>query len=300
MSNPDGAVLASSKTPKEIPVTREPHRIRLYFLFLLCGIATGAAVLLSSNIIVGVILQVVISLTFLFVSLRMRSNDRFHRYWEVFYAFFISSVVVLLRSLAIGLVILYGSASSLSGQELIAIADFIATVSVIIVLTKASGRSLSSLYLRTGNLRLGLTVGIIAFSVFAVGILLSFQFLYGNPHGISFTRLLSFTPLLLAASALNAPKEELWFRGLFLGKYQPLLGRAVSNLLQAPLFMLAHVELQYAQFGVAFLFSFLALTFIAGIAAGYLIQKTDSLIGSSIAHAGADVGVFLLLLLSLL
>jgi len=129
---------------------------------------------------------------------------------------------------------------------------------------------------------------------------LGFQFLYGNSHGISFGRLLSFTPLLLAAAALNAPKEELWFRGLILGKTQPLLGRSLSNLLQAPIFMLAHFEPQYAQFGDVFLLSFLALTFIAGVGFGYMIQKTDSLIGSSIAHAGADVGVYLLLLLPLL
>jgi len=71
----------------------------------------------------------------------MRTSEKFKKYWEVFFAFFISGTVVLLRSVAIGLAIIYGSASTLSGQEVIGVSDFVLTVTVILVLTKVSGKN---------------------------------------------------------------------------------------------------------------------------------------------------------------
>ncbi len=160
--------------------------------------------------------------------------------------------------------------------------------------------SLSSIFLKKGNLRLGLGVGFAALAVLFFGILIGFQLLYGNSHGIQFSRVLSVSPLVLIAAALNATNEELWFRGLFLKKYEPLFGRKMANLLQAPIFMLAHVEMQYSQFGDVFFVSFLALVFALGLILGHFMQKTDSIIGPTLAHIGADIGIYLPLLLSLI
>jgi len=117
------------------------HPIRLYFLFLTRAIGTGFFAIISPNVVLGLTGQVTITLAFLFLSLRMRTSEKFKKYWEVFFAFFISGTVVLLRSVAIGLAIIYGSASTLSGQEVIGVSDFVLTVTVILVLTKVSGKN---------------------------------------------------------------------------------------------------------------------------------------------------------------
>ena len=73
----------------------------------------------------------------------------------------------------------------------------------------------------------------------------------------------------------------------------------MANLLQAPVFALAHYNHEYAQFGFAFLASFMVITFLLGLGLGYLMQKTDGLLGPALAHAGADVGIYLAIILPL-
>ena len=97
-----------------------------------------------------------------------------------------------------------------------------------------------------------------------------FEIIFGNSRGgrLTLAKFLSLTPALLVLVLLNGPREELWFRGLFLKKYEPLLGRRMSNLLQAPIFALAHYNHEYAQFGFVFLFSFVMITFLLGLGLG--------------------------------
>ncbi len=275
----------------------------LFFLFLIIGTAIIAVELLSqSNGAAGIVSETIVVGVLLASSISMKRSLRFERYWSAFFAFFVSATVVLLRTLALTGVASYygGSTSSFSAQALIAISVFLVTVLPIIILTKASGASLASIFLKKGDLQLGLGVGVPTLVMLFFGILIGFQLLYGNSHGIQFSTLLSASPLVLIAAALNASNEELWFRGLFLKKFEPFFGMKMSNLLQAPVFMLAHVEMQYSQFGDSFLILFLVLVFIAGLGFGYFMQKSESIIGPTLAHIGADVGIYLPLLLSLL
>jgi membrane protease YdiL (CAAX protease family) len=159
---------------------------------------------------------------------------------------------------------------------------------------------MGSIYLRKGNLRGGLVAGTLGFFLLYIGILVGFQVLYGSSHGISFVRLFELSPVVLVLASLNAPKEEIWFRSLFFGKSVPLFGNLEANLLAGPLFALAHLNAQYSQFGVGFQIGFLILVFSLGLFWGYLMQKTNSIIASSLVHAGADVAIFLPILLSLL
>jgi DNA-binding transcriptional ArsR family regulator len=63
---------------------------------------------------------------------------------------------------------------------------------------------------------------------------------------------------------------------------------------------LAHYNAQYSQFGPEFQAEFLLLVFLLALFWGYLIQRTGGMIGSSLMHAGADVAIYLSILLSLL
>jgi membrane protease YdiL (CAAX protease family) len=87
----------------------------------------------------------------------------------------------------------------------------------------------------------------------------------------------------------NAAQEELLFRGLFLRKLQPFLGSLLSNLLIVFVFTLLHKGVTYSSND----YIFLAILIPLGLAWGYIMQKTDSIWGSILFHAGTDIPIFL-------
>ncbi len=97
------------------------------------------------------------------------------------------------------------------------------------------------------------------------------------------------TPALLVLVLLNGLREELWFRGLFLQRYGQFLGPWTSNLLTAVIFTSFHVQVQYA----LHLLPFLGFTLALGLICGYLMQRSGSLIGPVLFHAGSDIPIFL-------
>jgi uncharacterized protein len=82
--------------------------------------------------------------------------------------------------------------------------------------------------------------------------------------------------------------EELVFRGLFLGRYEPLLGKWLTILSTALVFTLAHAQVSYTT-----PVGFLVVLFGLAIAWGWLMHKTGSLWGSALFHAGADLLIIL-------
>ena len=87
----------------------------------------------------------------------------------------------------------------------------------------------------------------------------------------------------------NAFAEELLFRGLFLRKLEPFLGSFPSNLPIAAVFTLLHTGIDYTIDNVIFQSILLPLALICG----WLIQKTDTIWGSVLFHAGMDIPVIL-------
>ncbi len=98
------------------------------------------------------------------------------------------------------------------------------------------------------------------------------------------------TPYLLVLALANGFKEELWFRGLFLNKYEPLLGFRLSNLLQAPIFAASVVEAEFS----SVLIGIVLVSFFLGLGLGYLMRKTGSILGSSLCEAGSVIPIFLI------
>jgi membrane protease YdiL (CAAX protease family) len=152
-------------------------------------------------------------------------------------------------------------------------------VMVVLILMAIIGADWRSLYLRKGNLRLGLGVGIPGFLVLAA---IAFIPLASQPSMAK--KLIELLPWILLFVLSNGFSEELLFRGLFLKRYEPFLGKGLSNLLVAVVFTLLHFPVTY----VPDLALFLLGTFLLALLWGALMQKTEGIWGSALFHAGAD------------
>jgi len=169
----------------------------------------------------------------------------------------------------------------------IAVAKFLQVSLIVIgILAVASlcGEDLASLYIRKGRLLLGVSVGLITAAA-----CLALALLQPAVTALGPAKLMSLAPWILLFVVSNALMEELLFRGLFLGRYEPLVGKWLAILSIALAFTLAHMQVTYAPN----LWAFLLVTFGFSIAWGWLMQKTESLWGSVLFHAGADLLIIL-------
>jgi membrane protease YdiL (CAAX protease family) len=153
---------------------------------------------------------------------------------------------------------------------------------------KISGKKIRSIYLAKGKLRLGLTLGIMTFFVFLVTSIQVSVLLYGGKK-LTFGSLVSWVPWIFTFVLANGFKEELQFRGMFLKEYEMFLGLDLSNFLQAIIFTSAHLGETYSPVFIIFL----VLVFFLSLAFGALMQKTNSILGSVLFHAGSDIPVIL-------
>ncbi len=174
------------------------------------------------------------------------------------------------------------------GYALLKLNECIVIVCVIILFTRMSGSSLGSIYLKKGNLKLGLIIGLIAFFIAAAGSIPMSTLLF-NPRDLSLTRIIPWLPWLLIFILANATLEELLFRGLFLRKLEPFFGKFISNFLIAFVFTVLHGTVTYTPDQ----YTFLLILFPLALAWGYTMQKTDSVWGSILFHAGMDIPIVL-------
>lgn len=245
--------------------------------------------------IIGRILAAAVLLGFSLWALR---SKHFKMYWPVLFAFFISllaiSVDYYLPSSQWLLSFLRIPIQTPTGLALDKLDSSIIIIGSIILLTKISGEKLSSVYLDKGNIRKSLSIGIVAFvisvlgSVFVAG-------LFGAQN-LGLARIIPWIPWILIFIFGNALNEELLFRGLFLKKMEPLVGRFVSNLVIAIPFVLHHTGVTYTNDALIFLAYLLPLSLVWG----YITQKTDSLWGAVLFHAGTDIPVVLVIFSRLL
>ncbi|MGA2435382.1 MAG: CPBP family intramembrane glutamic endopeptidase [Bryobacteraceae bacterium] len=169
----------------------------------------------------------------------------------------------------------------------VAVAKFLQASLIVIgilAVTRLCGENLASLYIREGSLILGLSVGLITA---AACLVLTLQ----QPaiRAIGAAKLMALAPGILLFVVPNAYMEELLFRGLFLGRYEPLIGKWLAIVSTALDFTLAHMQVAYAPN----LWNFLLVTLGFSIAWGWLMQKTGSLWGSVLFHLGADLLIIL-------
>ena len=175
-----------------------------------------------------------------------------------------------------------------SGMALMKLNEFFIVATTIITLTLLTGGRLGSIYIQKGNLREGLLVGGIAFCLAAAASPWMAEYLFKGQN-LTSERIIIWLPWVLIFALANAAQEELLFRGLFLGKLEPFFGKFISNALIVFVFTLVHQGVNYTSDQL----SFLAVLVLLAFAWGYLMQKTDSIWGSVLFHAGMDIPVIL-------
>ena len=174
-----------------------------------------------------------------------------------------------------------------AGWALLKLNEAIVVVSVIIIFTKMSRSTLGSIYIQKGNLKLGLIIGLSTLFLSAAGSIPMASLF--NARDLSLIRILPWAPWLLIYILANATMEELLFRGLFLRKLEPYFGKILSNLMIAFVFTVIHGSATYS----ADKYLFLAILFPLALIWGYIMQKTDSIWGSILFHAGMDIPIML-------
>jgi membrane protease YdiL (CAAX protease family) len=269
------------------------HRPYLFLLLLICGASlpslSGLLVypfsIVPPNLTVAY--TAILSLIFLLAGVFLIRRESVRPYGRILFAFFIAALAILF-DLLVNL-----PSDTMSGLLLDMVASTSIIVATIILLTRISGNSFSSIFLRKGNLKLGLIIGVVGFFFFALTSVPAAQYLFQG-RNLSIDRVIAWIPWILPVVLLNGVREELLYRGLFLKKFGPKLGVKSSNLLQAIIFSLSH---SVAGLGpnayTPFIWILVAFTFSLGLAWGYIMQRTDSIIGSVLFHAGTDVPVFL-------
>jgi len=165
--------------------------------------------------------------------------------------------------------------------------EFIVVACVVVALTKMSRATLGSIYIQKGKLKLALIIGVSTFCLAAAGSIPMASLF--NARDLSLARVLPWTPWILVYVLANAAMEELLFRGLFLRKLEVFFGRHLSNFIVALVFTLIHGSTSYSADNRLFLI----ILFPLALVWGFIVQKTDSLWGSILFHAGMDIPIML-------
>lgn len=271
------------------------HQLGLFLLFLLFGLLmffvfSHFRPLLPKDIETPS--RIALIFVLLITTLLIRRSSRFKKYWLVFFAFFIAAFAQALDYYFNdwSLTLLGLDTKTPAGIAVSKLESTIMIVVPILLLTKASGTNLASIYLQKGKLRSALIIGLIVFfAIAAVSIpWAKWQYQTGD---LSLERVIPWVPWILVFVLANGINEELLFRGLFLRKLEPFLGSFLSNLCIAIPFTMLHFGVDYTQNFLMFLVFLLPL----GLALGYVMQKTNSILGAWLIHASVDISVALAL-----
>ncbi len=260
----------------------------LFPVLLLCGFAVfmfgTAAIPDISERMLGAA-QVVVTVLFLAAAVTAYQSRRLKQYWLVLFACF-TAAFSLLMAARLGV---HGSAAlSLDAGTPagIAVAKFSEAAIVwffILAFSVAARSDLASVYIERGDLGKGLTIGLVALgSFFVIGAVMALS------RHTDVLQLAKWAPWILVYALSRGFMEELLYRGLFLRRLEPLIGANASNLLTAMVFTMAHTK-AYLSHAVPNVVAAAGITLALGLILGWLMQKTESLIGPALVHAGADI-----------
>lgn len=159
------------------------------------------------------------------------------------------------------------------------LAQFLAIVPVIVLLTWARKRPLSSIYIQVGQARRWLGFGLVWIVLGTIGLIG-----IADAYDVDSDTLLAAAPWILLFVALNATMEELWFRAIFLRAYSTAMGGGLAILVTALVFGIAHVNAEYMTPGEMWTFGF--GVFVIGLVAAWAMRWANSLWGSVLFHMG--------------
>jgi membrane protease YdiL (CAAX protease family) len=268
-------------------------RMLPFFIFLVCSLLLFEPPFFAFNSTskwFQVVTFIGLPVLFSVMAMLTRRQQRFIKYWPAFSSFVMVSIALLLMWLLDDFPRRWLSldAKAPSGKAIVKLSDAVILLVTVVVIAKVFRIDFDSIYLRKGSRpRLGLAIGLAGFALMA-----SFGVAEAHGMGISNRRLLDWAPWILSFVLANGFFEELMARGLFLKKFEPLLGATLANILTAFVFAAGHAGVTYSED----LLVFVPITFVFALTWGYMMQKTGSLLGSALFHAGADtlliIGMF--------
>lgn len=205
-----------------------------------------------------------------------------HQWYRLFLSLLAASTGFLVAWLSADQVLgLMGiSPNSIAGIALTKTVDALLITVPVLVVAWVGGLRTQDLYLGRGLVGWWLAIGGIGFGCFA-----TVFYVQTRQSGISTNELLSLLPWTLLFIFANALMEEIHFRGLLLRPFGEALGPKIANLCIAIVFTLIHAPVKYT----ADILPFLATVFLLSLLWGTLIQKTKSIWGAVLIHAGADL-----------
>lgn len=218
---------------------------------------------------------------FFILALIIKKINGMERYAPALYALFVASAAQSLLNTGI-LNLRNVTTPLLKNLAIDKFSQFLHIVPICIVLVLLSGNTLNSIFIQVGKLKSSLRFGFISFGVFG----LLFIFIGISTDALNFISWKTFSWLLLFIFT-NAIMEELWFRGIFLKSYEPLIGRTLAILITALVFGISHVFATYEFPGGRLIFG--SIVFTLGAVGASAMFKDDSIIGPILLHAGYDL-----------
>ena len=162
------------------------------------------------------------------------------------------------------------------------LAQFLAVVPVVVVLTWVRQRSWDSMYLQMGRPRRWAGFGLPWLAIGTLGMAG-----IASAYDIDTETLLAAAPWIFAFVVLNSVMEELWFRAIFLRPYSSAMGGGLAVLVTALVFASPHFNAMYVTAGEAWAFG--AGVFVIGLVAAWAMRWANSLWGSVLFHMGMDL-----------
>jgi hypothetical protein len=270
------------------------QRICLFILFLACGMLVFGVFGHYYPFYEGTtdkVGRIMVAGIFLALALFARRSERFNKYWLILFAYFTALTAISIDyhlGLSKWIYPIFGIIEhSLAGLAVNKFESSLLGIVVILMLNRLAGQSVGSLYIRRGNLRLGLTVGLIAFVLMTATVIPVVESSFKGEN-LSWARILPWTPWVLIFVLANASNEELIFRGLFIGKMEPFLGKFATNIVTTIPFVFVHSYTGYATDQTVFLVLQLLPLSLAWC---WLMQKTNSIWGSILFHAAMDIPI---------
>ncbi|MCP2619725.1 CPBP family intramembrane metalloprotease [Candidatus Aminicenantes bacterium AC-334-K16] len=230
--------------------------------------------------------RAVLPLCLLLLYLSSRKWERLREWAGVFLALLAASGGFLVSWWLAGplMKIVGASVENISGVALAKLFDCLLVVVPVIVIMRWGGVKPSRLFIRKGKVRLWIIIGGVSFLLFLFLFILQIK-----QQNLSYSQVVQYAPWILIFILANGFLEELHFRGLLLGPFEPLLGRVGANVCIALFFTLTHAPVTYT----TDIYKFLIIVFGLSLAWGWIIQKTESLWGAVLFHAGSDLLVIM-------
>lgn len=238
--------------------------------------------------------SLILSGVFLTGALLFKYDRHLEKYWQIPFALFIASTAFPITDLMkswIRMVLEWFAVTTDTSQGLAIekICEMLIKVLPILALVKISGADFGSVFIKRGNLKLGMGIGWLVFFFLAPA-----SFMFATQRFTSMETLTAAVVWGLIFSFANAFMEELWLRGIFLKRFAGVVGEKGSVWITSIIFAAMH---SFAYYFMPEAIPFFAFNTLAlGLACGYLMIKSDSIWGPMIIHAASDFFLFVAVL----